>query len=256
MPLTEMTVAQMSEGYKQHFEIVPAFSNELKWHNYHLRHEVYCHELGFEPEHADEIETDDYDRRSVHCLIRAVATQQFIGCARIVRTDPADPHAPLPFEEYCGETLDRSIIDPSRLDRSRIGEISRLALIAQYRRRQGEQNKPFSLDNDTDIAPTQGKRVRLPYLTLGLYLALIALAERDNIKQLFLLTEPSLASSISRLGVEVKRIGNPVEHRGTRVPCVIDVDMILANMPPIIRPFYEMICKEVEDGIRAQGVPV
>jgi N-acyl amino acid synthase of PEP-CTERM/exosortase system len=255
MVFSKMTAAQLREGYQQYFQIVPAVSDALRRENYHLRHEVYCHELGFEPEIADEIELDEYDPNSVHCLIRAVATNRFIGCARLIMADPDDRNAPLPFETLCANTLDRSIVDPAKLDRSRIAEISRLAIIDQYRRRRGERERPFNLVNDEEEVEAQGsrKRVRLPYLALGLYLGLLALAKRHGISRLFLLTEPCLATSIAHLGVEVIRIGDAIEHRGQRVPSMLDVDHILEVMNPLIRPFYEMVAKEVALGMQAQS---
>ena len=63
-----ISIASFSEGYRKYFEVVPATTPELKWHNFHLRHKVYADELGWEPRRADGIATDDYDRHAVHCL--------------------------------------------------------------------------------------------------------------------------------------------------------------------------------------------
>lgn len=255
MILSNMTATQLREGYQKYFQIVPAVSEPLKWENYHLRHEVYCHELGFEPEMAGEVELDEYDPNSLHCLIRAVATDRYIGCARLVRADPDNLDAPLPFETLCSESLDRSIVDPAKLDRTKIAEISRLAIIDQYRRRRGERERPFTLVNDEEESEAHvKKRVRLPYLALGLYLGLLALAKHHGIKKLFLLTEPCLATSIAHLGVEVIRIGNAIDHRGTRVPSMLDVEHILSIMNPLIRPFYQMVEQEVGKSLQSQGL--
>lgn len=253
MILSKMTAAHLQRGYKQYFEVIPAITEALKWENYHLRHEVYCHELGFENEISCEVEVDDYDAHSVHCLVRAVATDHFVGCARLILTDPAERDAPLPFETLCAATLDRNIIDPAKLDRSKIAEISRLAIIDQYRRRHGERERPFTLENENDESKMSARRkVRLPYLSLGLYLGLVALARHYGIQKLFLLTEVCLATSIAQLGVEVIRIGGPIEHRGTRVPSMLDVEHIFTIMNPLVRPFYELIEGEIEAGLRAQ----
>lgn len=236
-----MTELSFSEGYRKYFEVVPAFSEELKRENYRVRHEVYCRDLGFEPVREDGMETDIYDRHSIHCLIRTVTTGTFVGCARIVLADPDHPDHPLPFEKACAATIDRSIIDPAKMDRARIAEISRLAVLGHYRRRKDESNKEVGIqDNFGD-----GERLRLPYLPLGLYLALIALANQKGIDTLFVLTEPRLAASITRLGVQVKQIGGPVEHRGTRIPSVLNVQRIIEGMNPFVRPFYETISTEI-----------
>lgn len=241
----------LSEGYHHYFEVVPAVNEELKRENYRLRHEVYCRDLGWEAQHRDGIERDEYDRHSIHCLVRAIATGMYVGCARIVLARPDDPASPLPFETACAAVLDRSLYDPAKVDRSKIAEISRLAILGHYRRRRREAQKPFS------IAATfgEGEDLRLPYLPLGLYLALIAIARRQGIATLYVLIEPRLAATIMRLGVNLRRIGGAVHHRGTRIPAEMDVEHIVAGMEPFVRRLYERIADEVGRGLAAAALP-
>ncbi len=242
-----INIASFSEGYRKFFEVVPATTDQLKWHSYHLRHEVYARELGWEPIRADEIETDSHDGHSLHCLMRAVATHMFVGCARLILPDPANPAAPLPFETNCAEQLDVGIIDPARMDRSRIAEVSRLAVVGQYRRRPGEAGTAFTINDEFGIAP----RIRLPYLTLGLYLALIAQARWHKVETAFVLAEPALARSIGHLGIHMRAIGGPVEHRGQRIPAMMDIEAVVTEMVPYIRPFFETISAEVNRAMQA-----
>lgn len=242
-----ISIASFSEGYRKFFEVVPATDDSLKLRNYRLRHEVYACELGWEPLRADGAESDDYDRHALHCLVRAVATQRFVGCARLVLADPADPAAPLPFERACAATLDRRTADPARMDRSRIGEMSRLAVVADYRRRQGEGNTSFAINDDFGIGP----RLRLPYLSLGLYLALIAMARWRGLTTLFALTEPAQLRAIARLGIDIVRIGAPARYHGERIPTMIDVGGVIGGMAPYLRPFFDTIADEIERAMRA-----
>jgi N-acyl amino acid synthase of PEP-CTERM/exosortase system len=243
-------IASFAEGYRRYFEIVPATTETLRWHNYHIRHEVYCREFGFGPIRADEIEVDAYDARSVHCLVRALASQEFVGCSRIVLTDPASPAAPLPFEQIAGHLIDRSILDPSRMDRARIGEISRMAVVNQYRRRKGEHQWPFSIDDSFG----DNGRVRLPYMTFGLLLAMIVLARWKGIGTLFMLAEPPLAAGIAHLGIELHMIGSAVDHRGMRVPAALFVDEIVAHMDARIRPLFDTISEEIQRALEAASL--
>jgi hypothetical protein len=82
--VTEPYSSQRVDEYKNHFQIIPANDNELKQHCYRIRHDVYCRELGYEPTNQAEIEVDEHDQHSVHCLIRATHSSQFIGCASVV----------------------------------------------------------------------------------------------------------------------------------------------------------------------------
>ncbi|MBS0176495.1 MAG: PEP-CTERM/exosortase system-associated acyltransferase, partial [Nitrospira sp.] len=117
----------LGSGFKRYFRIDAALDTALLDQAYHLRHEVYCEDLKYEAERPGRRETDQFDAHSVHCLLRTVERpHQPVGCTRIVLANPADPDLPLPFEQTCAHTLDRSIIDPAKLPRDRIAEISRL----------------------------------------------------------------------------------------------------------------------------------
>ena len=136
------------------------------------------------------------------------------------------------------------------LDRSRIAEISRLAVVGSYRRRQGEQDKPISISEE-DFGTE--KRPRQPYLALAVYLGLIAIARHYGITTLFVLTEPRLAMNFVRLGVRIEKIGDGVEHRGTRIPSRMSVDEVIGGMNFLVRALFEVISREVLEGLAAAG---
>jgi N-acyl amino acid synthase of PEP-CTERM/exosortase system len=232
----------LGKAFKQYFEIVPALSDALKDEVYRLRHQVYCEDLAFEPPRPDKRERDDYDAQSLHLLIRSVQVGDFIGCTRIVRTRPEDPHQPLPFEKSCAATLDRSIVDPAKLPRDTIGEISRLAVISRFRKRKGEAQTPLG-NYDKNFGTW--KQPRFPYISSGLFLGVIELACLNGIDTLFMLTEEREVSSISRLGVKIQTIGGPVEHRGKRVPSMIRTRGVLENLSFLVRPLYRTIAAEI-----------
>lgn len=229
--------------FHQYFEIVPAFSNALKDEVYRVRHQVYCEDLAFEPVRPERRETDEHDANALHLLMRSVKTGEFIGCTRIVRPPPADPHYRLPFEKTCATALDRSIIDPEKLPRHRIAEVSRLAVIASYRRRKGEASSTISLpDEDFETR----KSPRFPYIPLGLYLGTTELARRSGVDTLFVLTERRQANHFTKLGVKLQIIGQAVEHRGERVPAVMDVNSIIGEMRTMFHSLYRAIASDVE----------
>jgi len=232
----------LGKAFKQYFEIVPAFSDALKDEVYRLRHQVYCEDLAFEPPRPDKRERDDYDAQSLHLLIRSVQVGDFIGCTRIVRTRPEDPHQPLPFEKSCAATLDRSIVDPPKLGRDTIGEISRLAVISRFRKRKGEAQTPLG-NYDKNFGTW--KQPRFPYISSGLFLGVIELACLNGIDTLFMLTEEREVGSIGRLGVRIQTIGGPVEHRGRRVPSMIRTRGVLENLSFLVRPLYRTIAAEI-----------
>jgi N-acyl amino acid synthase of PEP-CTERM/exosortase system len=245
-----MTMESLStgDGFRRYFEVRPALTDSEKQATFRIRHSVYCEDLGWEPTRADGMESDAYDAQSVHCLIRSRASGEFVGCVRLVRTTPEDPLAPLPFELTCRDTLDRSIIDPARLPRGRIAEVSRLSIVGQYRRRRGEKETPGTVQ-DADFAT--GDRPRFPYLLIGLYMGVFAIAEKHGLDKLFLLSEPRLARHLNKIGIRNERIGEPTEHRGLRAPGVMDVRHVIDHLDPLLLSVFIVVRDELEVAYRA-----
>jgi N-acyl amino acid synthase of PEP-CTERM/exosortase system len=231
----------LGKAFKRYFEVVPALSDALRDEVYHIRHQVYCEELAFEPQRPDRRESDEYDAHSLHLLIRSVQAGEFIGCTRLVRARPGDPSFPLPFEKSCGATLDRSIIDPAKLPRDTIGEFSRLAVLGRFRKRKGEEKYAGGLIEKFGSLT----QPRFPYIQAGLYLGTIELARLNGIDTLFILTEERLARHLRRLGVKIKHIGPPIEHRGQRLPSVMSASGIINDLNILVRPLYRTIAAEI-----------
>lgn len=245
----------LGEGFSKYFRIDAALDDGLKDEVFRIRHSVYCEDLQFESTRPDGREIDHYDARSVHCLLRtATAPFRPVGCTRVVLTDPRDPAAPLPFEVSCAAALDRSIIDPARLPRERIAEISRLAVHRDYRRRRGEEHTPVHIDS-SDFS--DGDRPRFPFVPTSLLLGAVALADCCGIETVFVLTEPRLAAHFAKLGVRVQQIGTVVEHRGNRIPSVMHVQEIIRDMRAILHPLWHLVREEIGRDFseaRSQGI--
>jgi N-acyl amino acid synthase of PEP-CTERM/exosortase system len=240
----------LGAGFSKYFRAMPALDDDRRRAVYAIRHAVYCEELGYEAVRPDGLESDDYDARSVHCLLQSVRNGDFVGCVRLILADPDDVTRALPFERLCAATLDRSIYDPAKLDRTRIAEVSRLAVTAQYRRRKGEQKVALPIDESDFGTPD---RPRFPYIAAGLYLAMIALARHHRIETLFMLTERRLTRQLSRLGVGLRTIGEPVQHRGTRYPSMMVVQEVIDGLNFFVRPLFAVIASEMETAYRAAG---
>jgi N-acyl amino acid synthase of PEP-CTERM/exosortase system len=232
-------------GFSKYFTAVPATTEALRDECFRIRHEVYCKELQYEPLRPDGRETDAYDAHSIYCLLRANESGRFIGCIRLILPNPQDPATLFPFEKTCAATIDRAIVDPAKIDRTRVAEVSRLAVASAYRRRKSDHETAGTISPEDFGSP---ERPRFPYVPVGLYLGMICQAQRHGIDTLFVLTEPRLARHLSLLGVHIKRIGGPVEHRGKRVPSMMSVPGIVGGFGPFVRPLYEQIDGEVAAG--------
>ena len=237
----------LGAGFEKYFSAQAATDDEQRRAAFRIRHEVYCNELGYEPAHPDGLEQDAFDARSLHCLLRSVANDEFVGCVRLVLADTHDPSERLPFEGLCGTTIDRRLVDPDALPRETIAEVSRLAVVSRYRRRRGERQTAATISEGDFGTPD---RPRFPYLAVGLYLAMLAQARRHGIETLFMLTEPRLARQLTRLGVRLQQIGPAVEHRGLRHPSMMSVRDVIDGLKFFLRPMFVVIADEIDASYR------
>ncbi|HEX5128031.1 MAG TPA: PEP-CTERM/exosortase system-associated acyltransferase [Rhodocyclaceae bacterium] len=234
----------LGEGFKKYFEVVHATDEATRNCVYRIRHEVYCEDLQYEPLNAEGKESDGFDHHSLHCLLRkSDSAHDLVGCSRLVLAQQDGEDFELPFERVCVDSIDRAIVDPARLPRKRIAEVSRLAVRGPYRKRKNERNTSLSINRD-DFGTAE--QPRFPYIPVGLYLGTLAIAHRREIDTLFVLTEPRLATHFARIGVKIVPIGSPIEHHGLRLPSVMHVPEIVSELRTFIRPIWTAINEQID----------
>jgi len=243
-----LDLINLRRGFSKYFRYVPALTPELAREVYKIRHKVYCEDLKFEAARPDGQETDAYDAHSVYGLVQSVLTNEYVGCARLILPNPDDPKKLFPVEISCASTIDRSRYDPAKLPREKVAEVSRLAVVASYRRRKGENKMPAPVSDDSFGSE---KQPRFPYIPFALYFGCAALARRCGIDHVLVLTEPRLANHFRKLGMNIQLIGEGVEHRGHRVPSVINAKTFPEDIMFPMRPLYRLIEGEVEQAFKA-----
>lgn len=133
------------------------------------RYEIFCEELGrVEAPGAlsstgRPIETDHYDPVSRHFVAIHKPTETVAGFVRVI----------LPNEFGLNVTpryvIERPLPYPDATD-ERIGEISRMAITAHFRRRHSDQGKPIQGDPESEMSgKPEGVRRHQPELVLGMY---------------------------------------------------------------------------------------
>ncbi len=252
---------RLRSKFKSFFRVVPATSQALINESYKVRHQVYCTELGWEAVREDKMEHDEYDPHALHCLLEDTRRKKYIGCIRLILPNPNNPDQPLPFQISCAGKLDPDVPDPRLRQSYAIAEVSRLAVVGEYRRRRHERLPEQEQDQDQDQDQDQEEdkaisinkedfgnvtRPRFPYIPVGLYMGMLQMAKRQGIKKLYILTEPSLADHFCRLGGKLTLVGGSIEHRGIRRPYVMDVEDVINNMSRIFRPLFNHIRDEVD----------
>ena len=234
---------QLHKHFRTYFQVVPAVNADLIKEAQMIRHDVYSSELGWEPISADGLEKDLHDPQSIHCLLKAVRSNRYIGCVRLVSPQMNNSTLTLPLQEVCAGKLDAGCPDVAAMASGEVAEVSRLAIISDYRRRKNDKGRPVGIaEEDYKL---QGRR-RFPYIPVGLYIGMLHVASYHGIKTLYILTEPTLAAHFSRLGGNLKPVGAAIEHRGKRRPYVMDVDLVLKKSHPMLRPLIWTIGRDVK----------
>ena len=248
-PSTSNGGGNLGNRFEELFEFTLALDALSVETVYRIRHDVYCRELGWEPVREDGLEKDAYDSHSVHCLLRRRGTGEWVGCSRLVLARPEEPSFPLPFERSCRDVIHRDQFDPAQLRRSDVGEVSRLAVMSAFRQRQGEAREPVAVGEHDFEA--RGGQPRFPFIPMSLYLGAAAVARRLGVENVFVLTEPRLATHFARLGFDIRQIGDEIEHRGVRVPSVLSSSKVVNNLRPLIKPLYAVIDRLVNRSFEA-----
>jgi N-acyl amino acid synthase of PEP-CTERM/exosortase system len=242
---TVLIETTLASRFADTFSVIPANSAELREEVYRLRHQVYCDELGYEPRRASRLEHDAYDARSIHCLLFHKASQSFAGCVRLVLPDGNDEDEQLPFEGSCSQSLEWDFDAAGQTPRTRYGEISRLAITANFRRRRSEAASDDDATDALDSAADSDRRL-FPSVALGLYVAITAMGLNRGLDGVFAMMEPRLARQLRRFGIVFTQVGAQVEHRGVRAPFFIHRDGLFDNLKTDCRVLLAHIQKQLQ----------
>jgi N-acyl amino acid synthase of PEP-CTERM/exosortase system len=183
---------------------------------YRLRYKVYCDEWGFEkPEdHPGGLEFDQYDAQSVHIGALLKETGLLIGTIRII----LHSNLGFPIEKHCH--FDK---DLSWLDKARIGEISRLAVSKDYRRRAVDKllyNDGQGFD-ERYISRDQDERRKNEFLIImGLYICMYKESLALGLTHWYALMARGLYILLSRTGIDFQQAGPQLEYHGVRIPYI------------------------------------
>ena len=248
-----MNTPLLDGHFQNYFDILLAHTRELHERIFRIRYDVYCREFGYETEEScpGGLEQDDYDARSLHCLIVHRASGAGAGCIRLVLPPVAEPDFQLPMERFCGHSLTDSVWHPARLPRTSIAEVSRLAVHTRFRRRLGESESPEGISAIGDFSVNE--RRTFPLLSLALFYAgaaLMALARRQHA---FVMVEPRLARRMQAVGLPFVPVGEPMEYHGPRSAYYVSVQQVLENIPDELKALYGFVYDSLKEDA-AEGI--
>ncbi len=242
-----MVQESLADHFKEYFSLQKALTDDLKNKVYQLRYDVYCTEFQYEKNCPEHLEIDSFDAYSQHILIKHNRSERFAGCVRLVTPPANNLSAPFPFEECCLGSVDtQQFTRIAEGGREFIGEISRLAVHRDFRRRPGESSNPYGANMSQNTLPTSADEQRLfPFISVSLYLASAAIALDKELKYVIVMMEPRLARLLARFGIRFARIGKEMEYHGLRAMFYIDKNMLFDNLKPDLLELFNLVARQI-----------
>lgn len=228
------------EMFKDYFTIRMAQSYEDLKRIFELRYRVFCEEFQFEeqsqcPNHQ---EADEFDNFSIEAYLIHALTKETSGCIRLILPNHKSP--PLPFEAFS---------DPQYLPDSRVsfGEVSRLTVAKNFRRRQWDGHLPSGLTEKVSELGHVGRSFPLPAISMMFTGA--ALSRLLLLDYAFAMMEPKLAFAMSSYGIRFTQVGEITQYHGQRAPYRIDPLEIWQTVNPDLKPLLNFIYFKISQQI-------
>lgn len=243
-----MSSDSLSELFWQHFYPTLAKRPEDRFAIHRIRYEVYCREFGYEKEEdcPGGLEVDAYDPWALHCLVRHRETGTPAGCVRLVLPAPPRQADPLPFERFGGHSIENEELHPRSMPRHEVAEVSRLAVVARFRKRADESRTPIG---NTDPLPDSR---HFPIIAIALSVASAALVGLSGRRYSYAMMEPRLARLLARSGLNFTRIGQLTDYHGFRAPYALSLEKALRELRPELRTLYGEIRDHFEPNLPEQ----
>ncbi|MCP3867072.1 MAG: PEP-CTERM/exosortase system-associated acyltransferase [Gammaproteobacteria bacterium] len=229
--------------YRDYFKLIPADTDELRKEVFRIRYNVYCEDLSWEDSSRfpDKLESDEFDRHSRHCLLLHRSTGLYAGCVRLVLANSDITRSAIPLQQHCSAALNPEILDIESLPRPSFGEISRLAILNQYRRRVGEKLTNDGLGSEL-FSIQQTEKRRFPHIALGLYLGAASVGITNGLNAVLAMMQPRLARHLRlTAGIHFQQVGDVLDYHGPRAPFYITRAGLLDRLRPELVTLLEAI---------------
>jgi N-acyl amino acid synthase of PEP-CTERM/exosortase system len=230
--------------YQQYFYTVRATTPEQHKQAYHIRYEVYYDEYQW-PKHQPEgnhFESDIWDPFSVHTLLFHRPSNQPVGYIRVIPLETSVTHT-LPLETHYTNPLVFEGAPINDLRQGRTGEVSRMAILPSFRRRTSDRN--YSYGSGDNAIGSSEKRFPIDYIPMSLTFTAIILLMEERLDYGAALMEPRLARLLTRFGVALQRIGEPMNYYGLRAPYLIFPETTYQNLPANYKALFDIIRQEL-----------
>jgi N-acyl amino acid synthase of PEP-CTERM/exosortase system len=235
----------LAEEFQRYFTIEQANTPEQLDSVYKVRYRVYCEEFQYESPEAcpNQLETDEFDIHSRHCVVVHKATGVPAGCARLVL---ADEKRLMPMEKFCGTAIDQKMIRNFDGRRDTVCEFSRLGVDGAFRRRPGERETRFGEISALEFS-TREQRT-FPLVAMATILSALALSELIGRPHCFAMMEPFLPRLLRRSGLLARPAGEQTEYHGIRSPFYWETREGVSTLEDEYKEFYDVILADFSTG--------
>jgi len=212
----------ITDYFNQHFEVVPADTDDLFEEVLKLRYQVYCVEnpLAERKNFVDCKEQDTYDSRSVHRLIRHKLTGIFVASVRLILPSSVGTIDPFPMETFCGQCFYKDLEYPRNFSRQSLAEVSRF-LVSKKREQQIKEAYTLNQKNsDPDTTYKRQDGLRCYLLLFGLLSAVMQITYEHKILFWYIGIQAPLFRLLKRFSIRFIQLGPVFEYHGKRTPCL------------------------------------
>ncbi len=209
---------------------------------YRLRFEVYCYECGFlkEEDYPDRIEFDEHDEQSVHFAAIDKDDGEVIGTLRMIMAG----NLPFPIEHYCPDIK----VNSGELLEAKYGEISRLVISKQLRRRKndGLYYEPQTEDVKKVVVDNKEYLRRAKPMAFGLYRELYRECKKIGVTHWYTLMEKGLWRLLYKQGLLFECIGEEIDYCGPVKPYLAVIEKMEKEVRENYPKFYNYFCNGVD----------
>ena len=225
-----------------------ADTDELRDEVFRIRHNVYCEELAYEKVKNGGKEQDEFDAHSLFAMIKHKPSNTYTSCVRMVTS--ANESELLPIEKYCPNAIQNKELHPSNFPRYEIGEISRLAVKADFRRRKIDKFKGSAVGTINEPTYSETELRCFPFIAIGLYMIGASLSIKTDVKHVYVMMEPRLARSLRFVGINFIQLGEAIDYHGLRAPYYINPTIFMENLTPGFKCLYKEIEREIGKSLK------
>lgn len=194
---------------------------------FRLRYKVYCEEWGFEDiaAYPNGMERNEFDNSSVHFIIQSTSDDSIVGTARVI------------FPSELGYAVTKFCrIDPQLHGRwlenaaeARIGEVSRLAISKEYRKRI-EDDVLSGFSSELPLANHLEHEKRKCNYVHEFYKYLLVQSMDMGLTHWYVAMKRGLHILLKRVGMEFHPVGPEIDYHGLRTPYLGNLEEIMAGM--------------------------